>query len=99
MAEQNKPRIGMTPENAIEIYNMHSDNKLKRIRVSKGLSQQALANASGVTKRMIQSYEQGQRKIDNALLESICDLCITLDCKIEDILEDEGLLNKFKLVK
>ena len=89
----------MTPEKAIEVYPKHSKNRLKKMRTSKGLSQQGLANASEVAARVIRAYEQGERDVDKAMLETICDLCIALDCKIDDILEDVNLRSKFKQVK
>lgn len=62
-------------------------NKLKKIRKEKNLSQSALAELSGVSVRMIQHYEQGQRAIDKASVETIYKLAKTLQCKIEDLLD------------
>ena len=39
---------------------------LKRIREASGLTQAALASASGVNIRLIQDYEQGHKDINNA---------------------------------
>ena len=41
---------------------------LKEIRESRGMSQQDLADKSGINKRMIQAYEQGYRDINGAKL-------------------------------
>ena len=89
---------GMKPEKAAEIFG-GGDNKLKALRIKKGYSQHDLSVASGVTKRSIQYYEQHDHSINLAKLEAICDLCIALDCKIEDILEEDDVMRKFKLVK
>ena len=75
------------------------ETNLKRIRQKKGLSQKQLAVISGVTLRSIQCYEQRDRDIDGAHLSALCDLCLALDCKIEDIIESKDLLVKFKMVK
>ena len=75
------------------------DTKLQKIRVDKGLSQLDLAEKSGVTKRAIQGYEQKSRPIEGARLEVLCDLCIALDCDIEDIVDSEKLIEKYTVVK
>ena len=92
---------GITPEQAQKIRADKGieETNLQKIRVEAGLSQQALADDSGVTKRAIQCYEQKYRNIDGAKLQTLCDLAAALGCKIEDILESEELINKYKSVK
>lgn len=93
---------GITPEQAKKIREAKGlrDTKLQKLRTEKGLSQNELSVISGITRRTLQAYEQNsERKIDNARLEALCDLCIALDCKIEDILEDKSLISKYRLVK
>lgn len=92
-------RRGMTPARASAVFPESNNSKLKQIRVEKGLSQQGLADAAGVKKRLIQAYEQNNRDINGARLDTLCDLCLCLGCKIEDILEDEALIEKYKQVK
>lgn len=99
MTEKYTSKFGMTPERAAEVFQGRNESKLKKLRVRKGLSQQGLADAAGVKKRMIQTYEQGERNINHGNLESLCDLSIALDCKIPDILEDEELVKKFNFCK
>lgn len=73
---------------------------LQTVRMAKGLSQGELAEQSGVSKRMIQDYEQGYRDINGAKLKTLLQLAITLDCKLVDILDDEEsveLLNQAKI--
>ena len=75
---------------------------IKQKREAKGLTQQQLADATGIKKRLIQTYEQGERNIDHAQIDTLCALCDALNCQITDILEDEALIyrfNKFKQVK
>lgn len=95
---EKRKKSGMTPEKALEVYPENKSN-LKMLRVKKGLSQNDLSVASNVNIRNIQTYENGQRNIDGAGLEILCDLCRVLDCTIADILESEELKEKYKKVK
>ena len=63
-----------------------SVNPLKRQRTLAGLTQKELASLSGVPLRVIRSYEQGQRSLENAGAESILRLSRALSCQIEDLL-------------
>ena len=60
-------------------------NLLKRARKNAGLTQQEIAQMTGVPLRVIQSYEQGQRSLENASLENVWRLCQAIGCQIEDI--------------
>lgn len=70
--------------------------KLQEVRKKKKLSQSQLAKSSGVPLRTIQQWECGQRDIDGAALDRLCDLAETLECKIYDIIESEDLIRKLK---
>ena len=50
------------------------------------MSQSALAEASGVSVRMIQHYEQGVRDINKAEALSVLKLADALGCEVRDIL-------------
>lgn len=63
-----------------------SVNPLKRQRMLAGLTQKELASLSGVPLRVIRSYEQGQRSLENAGAESALRLSRALSCQIEDLL-------------
>lgn len=63
------------------------ETNLARYRKSKDLSQSQLADASGVSVRSIQLYEQRQTNINNARHNHLVALARTLGCKVEDILE------------
>lgn len=95
----NNTRYGMTPEKAVEVFQGKHESKLKAVRVQKGLSQQGLADAAGEKRRLIQAYEQGERNINNSQIDTLCNLCIALECTIPDILEDEALVEKFNKCK
>lgn len=93
---------GMSPEQAEQLRlrrGLDRGTRLRIVRVQKGLSQSELSEASGVTKVMIQRYEQEPHRIDNAKLNSLCDLSNALDCKISDILDSNELIERFKKVK
>ena len=60
---------------------------LKRIREAAGISQSKLAEASGVSVRMIQHYEQGFKDLNRAQAITVHRLAQALDCKVEDLVE------------
>lgn len=67
------------------------ENKLKKIRTNRGITQCGLANLTNVNVRMIQKYEQGERDINKASGETLYKLSKVLNCKIEDIINTEKL--------
>ena len=69
---------------------------LKEIRESRGMSQQDLADKSGINKRMIQAYEQGYRNINGAKLTTLVTFCIVLECSLSEIVDDEQLVKDLK---
>ena len=68
--------------------NYKADTKLKNIRESRNLSQNELANISGVNIRNIQLYEQKVNDIDKAQVKTLYRLSIALNCHIEELLEN-----------
>ena len=71
--------------------------KLQEIRKKRGYSQSELSLLTNISVKTIQKYEIGERNIDGAKLETLCDLAIALDVPISDIVEDETLKTKLKL--
>ena len=65
-------------------------NKLKEIRMSKGLSQSKLADLAGINVRTLQHYEQGSKDFDHAKIETIFSICNVLGCKLSDIITDKN---------
>lgn len=61
--------------------------KLKEIRESKGITQKALAELSGVNPRTVQNFEQGKADINKAAVIKVYALAKVLDCTIEDLIE------------
>lgn len=62
-------------------------SKLHEIRKARGFTQQELSDASGVTLRMIQLYEQKQNDISKAQAGVVIRLAKVLGCEAEDLLE------------
>lgn len=77
-------------EAANEIIARNKDNrksKLSEIRKARGFTQQQLSEASGVTLRMIQLYEQKQNDISKAQVSVVVSLAKVLGCEVEDLIE------------
>ena len=64
-------------------------SNLKAIRENRDFSQAKLAEASGVSIRMIQYYEQGFKDINKAQAITVYKLAVSLDCGMEDLIEPE----------
>lgn len=62
-------------------------SKLHVIRKARGFTQQQLSEASGVTLRMIQLYEQRQNDISKAQVGVVLNLAKALGCEVEDLIE------------
>ena len=69
-------------------------NKLKEKRMQRKLSQSQLAKASGVSLRMLQKYEQGDRDLNKAQAETVYKL--TNGLITEDQLTEEQKKNLIK---
>ena len=67
--------------------------KLKEVRQARGLSQSQLAEKAELNVRTLQHYEQGSKVFDHARLDTILKCAIALECKIEDIIDNEDYLN------
>lgn len=71
-------------------------NKLKFIRNKKGMTRKELSEKSGINIRTIEGYEQGNRDIEMAYIDTLLSLSIALDCKISDLLENDETIEKCK---
>lgn len=63
------------------------ETNLKRIRMAYGVTQAELAERSGVGLRSIQMYEQRNKNINKASVETIYRLAKVLGCTMEDLIE------------
>ena len=70
-------------------------SKLKIIRESKRITKVELAEKSKVSVNMIVKYENGQRDIDKASLDTLTKLATALDVKLIELLENDTLINRF----
>ena len=61
---------------------------LKEIRTARGLTQQELAERSGVKLRNIQMYEQRGNDINKAQAIALYRMARVLDCSVEELLEN-----------
>jgi len=66
-----------------------SDDVLKNIRESKGLSRKEVSERSGINFRSLQDYEQGHKNIKSAKGETLYRLSLTLGCSMEALLVNE----------
>ena len=64
-----------------------TETNLKRIRTAYGLTQAELAKHSGVSLRSIQMYEQRNKDINKASVDTVHSLAKVLGCAIEDLIE------------
>ena len=70
--------------------------KLKELRERSGMSQSQLAKAAGVNYRTLQDYEMGRSNIDGAKLKTLLSLCQTLNCRLDELVEDQELIDRIK---
>lgn len=63
------------------------DTNLKRIRAAYGCTQAELAQKSNVSLRSIQMYEQRNKDINKASVDTVYRLSKTLGCAMEDLIE------------
>ena len=70
-----------------KMRNHFKETNLKRIRTLYGCSQAKLAKLSGVSLRSIQMYEQRNKDINKASVETLYRISKILGCNIEDLLE------------
>ena len=71
----------------VRMKEYYSETNLKRIRTIYGFTQAELAERAGVTLRSIQMYEQRNKNINKASVDTVYKLAKTLGCTIEDLIE------------
>lgn len=62
-------------------------NALKKVRETAGMSQTNLAEASGISVRMIQEYEQGRKSIEKAEAWKVVKIAKALGTTVEELLK------------
>lgn len=91
---------GMKPQQAAKLRAKQGlkTTKLQKLRVAKGLSQSELSAITGVAVRRIQHYEQQVSPIEGARLDTLCALCVALDCTLDDVLENKDIIAKLRMI-
>ena len=69
------------------IKDVFPKTKLKHFRLISGCSQLELSKKSGVSLRSIQMYEQRNKDINKASVETLYRLSKVFGCSIEDLME------------
>lgn len=72
-------------------------SKLQDMREKVGLTQWQLSLLSEIPITTIQKYEIGKANIDGAKIKTLAILAKVLNCRIEDIIEDEYTISLLKL--
>ena len=85
--EADESKFVENAEQILKAYKEGKKSKLHEIRKARGFTQQQLSDASGVTLRMIQLYEQRQNDINKAGVSVVLSLAKALGCDVEDLLE------------
>lgn len=73
-------------ENIMMRTQKEKPSPLQTIRKARGFTQQELSEASGVSLRMIQLYEQKQNDISKAQVNVVVSLARALGCSVEDLI-------------
>ena len=76
----------------ISVKISYRNEKLQAARQKAGMSQSQLANAAGISVRVLQDYERGARDVCGAKLATLLKLCNALHCGLRDILADPATL-------
>ena len=74
---------------AYEVMDEHfalCESKLKRIRKKRGMTQEMLAERSGVSLNTIRSYEQKTKDINKAQIVTLLDIANVLNCEVTELL-------------
>ncbi|GHU51315.1 hypothetical protein FACS1894127_7570 [Clostridia bacterium] len=81
----------------ITVKIVYKNDKLHELRKNASLSQSQLANLTGISVRVLQEYEQGNRNLNGAKLVTLLKFCNALKCKLSDILTDPPTLEELSL--
>lgn len=77
-------------QKSYEVLDTHfsnSESKLKRVRKHCGLTQEALANESGVSLNTIRAYERKSKDLNKAQFDIVMHLAKALKCDVSELLE------------
>ena len=72
---------------------------MRKLRESKNMTHEELANKSGLSIQLVRLYEYEPVRINNAKLTSLIKLAKALNCKVSDLIEDQELKSDFENYK
>jgi transcriptional regulator with XRE-family HTH domain len=72
------------------------EDQIKAYRLSKGMSQQELAEKINITQAMLSQYESGKRPISNAMLEKLVSKGVV---DVNELSTSKALMIKMELLK
>lgn len=70
--------------------------KLKEMRIKAGFSQSQLSELTGIKLGTLRHYEQGSKNFDHARIDTILKVCLTLNCKFSEIMENKEYAQLFE---
>ena len=62
---------------------------IKYYRKKIGITQSNLAEATGISLRTLQDYEQGRKPLEKAAAATVLRLSRVLGCNVEDLIDDQ----------
>lgn len=71
---------------------------LKEMRKKRGLLIKELSALTGISQGVLLNLDCGAHNINAAKLDTLVKLALALDCKFEDLVTDEELKTKLKLI-
>ena len=88
LAAENPPKKTRPPRNA-------ANTKLKALRVARGITQREMVERTGINPGTYSQYEQGVKNFDNARINVILRVCVVLNCRIDDVIEDPEYIKAY----
>lgn len=88
LAVENPPKKTRPPRNA-------ASTKLKALRVARGITQREMVERTGINAGTYSQYEQGVKNFDNARINVILRVCVVLNCRINDIMENPEYIKAY----
>lgn len=85
---ENPPKKTRPPRNA-------ASTKLKALRVARGITQREMVERTGINAGTYSQYEQGVKNFDNARINVILRVCVVLNCRIDDIMENPKYIKAY----
>jgi transcriptional regulator with XRE-family HTH domain len=72
----------------ISVKISYRNDRLQTLRQAAGMSQSQLADTAGISVRILQQYESGERNLNGAKLQTLLKICNALKCRLSEIITD-----------